>query len=177
MQVRTRTACKNAYQRKSYDLGWHSGVYFARFHTHRARSVREYTTCIGIQSSVYPDGHPYLHMQDRKLPISRGAVVASFLSDAVSPEDYIAQLPGKDQQTGGYNVLCGNTLTGSLWAHSNRADQGSWELPAGLHAVSNGPMTTEWEKMRRGRDALPEILQAVDAEGTLVQIYLSLIHI
>ena len=90
----------------------------------------------------------------------------------------MARLHEQDREIGGYNVLCGNTVTGSLWAHSNRADQGSRELQTGLHAVSNGPMAREWAKMRRGREALPEVLQAVDAAGvyTLVDINNSYVY-
>lgn len=102
-------------------------------------------------------------LQGEKWPISRGAVVSRFLSGAVSPEEYMSRLHEQDDQTGGYNVLCGNLFSGNLWSHSNRAAQGSTELPAGLHAVSNGPMTSKWAKMRRGLDSLPAALQGIDA--------------
>lgn len=95
--------------------------------------------------------------------------MSSFLSDAdVTPSEYMTRLHDQDDQAGGYNVLCGNIFSGSLWFHSNRAGQGSRELPAGLHAVSNGPMTNEWAKMRRGLDVLPDVLQEIDAACTFL---------
>jgi len=47
-----------------------------------------------------------------------------FLVEDVQPEQYVEQLRETDSQTGGYNVVVGNLHTGSLWAHSNRGDQG-----------------------------------------------------
>jgi uncharacterized protein with NRDE domain len=80
----------------------------------------------------------------------------------------MAQLRSQDDQVGGYNLLCGNIFSGNLWSHSNRAGQGSRELSAGLHAVSNGPLTLNWEKMRRGLDVLPQLLQDIHADSTLI---------
>lgn len=95
--------------------------------------------------------------------------MTNFLSDTdESPESYMARLHKQDDQIGGYNLLCGNVFTESLWSHSNRAAQENRELSAGIHAVSNGPMTNEWAKMRQGLDALPSVLQSVDVSGMLM---------
>lgn len=92
------------------------------------------------------------------MPMSRGAVVSNFLVEDVRPEQYVAQLRENDSQIGGYNVVVGNLHTGSLWAHSNRGDQGSVHLGTGLHAMSNGRLSDTWPKMRKGLERLEPML-------------------
>lgn len=76
--------------------------------------------------------------------------MSNFLFDDIAPGEYVKRLNETDEQTGGYNAVLGNLHTGSLWAHSNRGDQGSMELGNGLHAMSNGRLADMWPKMKKG---------------------------
>jgi uncharacterized protein with NRDE domain len=99
------------------------------------------------------------------MPRSRGSVVADFLASDMEPKEYFSHVSKVDQDIGGYNAICGNIHTGALWSHSNRGGQGSNELGAGLHAVSNGAIPDLWPKMQKGVDRLPRVLQKVNASG------------
>lgn len=90
--------------------------------------------------------------------------MSNFLVEDVQPEQYVEQLREADSQTGGYNVVVGNLHTGSLWAHSNRGEQGSVQLGHGLHAVSNGRMSDIWPKMQTGLDQLEPMLTSPKPE-------------
>lgn len=95
-------------------------------------------------------------------------MASNFLAEDVDPVQYIERLRETDSQTGGYNVVLGNLHTGSLWAHSNRAGQGSFQLGKGLHAISNGRFSDIWPKMRKGLDRLqPMITKLPSFEGVL----------
>ncbi|MGD1848553.1 MAG: NRDE family protein [Salibacteraceae bacterium] len=84
-------------------------------------------------------------------PHSRGDLVARFLSETVSLEDYLADLRQRPNDYHGYNLLLGE---GSRIAYiSNRGAEQAKVAP-GWHGLSNHLLDTPWPKVVHGINSL-----------------------
>jgi hypothetical protein len=102
---------------------------------------------------------------------TRGEIVADFLSSSDSPEAFLRRLHEGPSQYAGYNVICGDAATGEVTHYSNRANVTPTPLRAGLHAMSNGPMSDVWPKMARGKALLQPLLEDLSLRGMLCCYY------
>ena len=102
------------------------------------------------------------------LEFSRGHLVRDFLDGADSPADYAARLIACGEAYRGYSLLLGQG--GELHFVSNRAPEPQ-PVTAGVHALSNHLLDTDWPKAHHGRERLGELLDQdrVDPE-TLLQL-------
>ena len=90
---------------------------------------------------------------------SRGRLVADFLTEDDSAEDYLASLAAVGSEYNGFNLLFGSV--DSLGCYSN-ADGRYRPLAPGLHGLSNHLLNTSWPKVERGKAGLRRVM---DREG------------
>lgn len=97
---------------------------------------------------------------------TRGRLVAEFLSGGEPPLDYLHSIDTDDYA--GFNLLVGDARrVGYL---SNRGC-GIRELPPGLYGLSNATLDTPWEKVRRSKSRLADIVAAgVTDDAALLQL-------
>ncbi len=81
---------------------------------------------------------------------SRGQIVRQYLEATESAGEFIEGLAAKASQYDGFNLLCGSLGgdTRALW-FLNSADGTPRLLDAGIYALSNASLDTEWPKVRR----------------------------
>jgi len=97
---------------------------------------------------------------------SRGELVTDYLLGDAPAEIYLAELAQRANHYRGYNLLL--TDGGELYCASNRGAPVR-RLPPGVHGVCNGPLDSDWPKVKRGRRLLTE---AVDrTEPGLKQLF------
>lgn len=82
---------------------------------------------------------------------SRGELVADYLLGHTAAESYLAELAERANHYRGYNLLL--TDGGALYCASNRGAS-ILQLPPGVHGISNGPLDSDWPKVKRGRRLL-----------------------
>ena len=94
----------------------------------------------------------------RQPPIgrSRGELSTQFLTSALSPEAFFAELMTRADDYAGFNLLAGDRH--ELWFYN------SWEgparrLPEGLYGLSNAQLDTPWPKVLRAKAALAACLR------------------
>ncbi|MGB5254760.1 MAG: NRDE family protein [Sedimenticolaceae bacterium] len=90
---------------------------------------------------------------------SRGELVTDYLLGDASPESYLAELVERANRYRGYNLLL--TDGGKLYCASNRGAP-IRHLPPGLHGVSNGPLDSDWPKVKRGRQLLAKAVDRTE---------------
>jgi uncharacterized protein with NRDE domain len=90
---------------------------------------------------------------------SRGELVTEYLLCDVPPERYLAELAERANQYRGYNLLL--TDGGELYCASNRGAP-IRHLPPGIHGVSNGPLDSDWPKVKRGRQLLAKAVDRTE---------------
>ena len=86
---------------------------------------------------------------------SRGELVTDYLLGEASTETYIAELAERANRYRGYNLLL--TDGDKLYCASNRGESISC-LPPGVHGVSNGPLDSDWPKVKRGCQLLAKAI-------------------
>jgi len=97
--------------------------------------------------------------------LSRGELVTGYLLGDAPAESYLAKLAERANHYRGYNLLL--TDGGELYCASNR-DVPIRRLQPGVHGVCNGPLDSDWPKVKRGRQLLAK---AVDrTEPSLKQL-------
>ena len=81
---------------------------------------------------------------------SRGQIVRQYLEATQSAGEFVEGLAAKASQYEGFNLLCGSLGgdTRALW-FLNSADGTPRLLDAGLYALSNASLDTEWPKVTR----------------------------
>jgi uncharacterized protein with NRDE domain len=82
---------------------------------------------------------------------SRGRLVTDYLLGDALAESYLAELSECANRYRGYNLLL--TDGGELYCASNRGAP-IRHLPPGVHGVCNGPLDSDWPKVKRGRQLL-----------------------
>lgn len=85
-------------------------------------------------------------------PRSRGALVRDYVTGDADAAEYAAAVSAAGDAYGPYNLLLGDGAR--LLFASNRPRPRWREMPAGVHAVSNGDIDAPWPKMRRLAAAL-----------------------
>lgn len=97
--------------------------------------------------------------------LSRGALVADFLSGDVSIDHYLDAL--KPARYNGFNLLLGDGE--KLVAFSNVSGE-RHELAPGIHGLSNALLDTPWPKVGAGKTALEAALAALPNEAPLFHL-------
>ena len=97
---------------------------------------------------------------------SRGQLALEFLASQRSALDFHHSRRVRFDKFSGFNLLAfdGETLA---WT-SNRGDRAQL-LPAGVHALSNGPLNSNWPKVQKIRLALADLLTAEPAVKDCLQ--------
>jgi uncharacterized protein with NRDE domain len=90
---------------------------------------------------------------------SRGELVTDYLLGDAPAESYLAELGARATRYRGYNLL----LTGGseLYCASNRGAPVR-HLPPGVHGVCNGPLDSDWPKVKRGRQLLAKAVDRTE---------------
>ncbi|HJV75256.1 MAG TPA: NRDE family protein [Noviherbaspirillum sp.] len=92
-------------------------------------------------------------------PPSRGALVADYLKQQVSPQEYIEQITPNAEHYNGFNLLLGDHQT-LIW-FSNRAQDDARNgkpLPSGIYGLSNGMLDAPWPKVVRTKAQFGSLL-------------------
>jgi len=85
---------------------------------------------------------------------SRGHLVTEFLQSRLSPIEYLRTIDGA--RYAGFNLLVADA--GQLAYLSNEGDE-LRELPAGIYGLSNAALDTPWEKVKRSKARLHELIE------------------
>ncbi len=80
--------------------------------------------------------------------LSRGELVAGFVTTDRSAADYVDEIASRIAQYGPFNLIAGDVE--SAWGLSS-TDGKPWRFHAGVHVLSNGPPREDWPKMRQIR--------------------------
>ncbi|NYF25448.1 NRDE family protein [Sporosarcina sp. JAI121] len=94
---------------------------------------------------------------------SRGDIVTTFLSETVSPEEYLETLKRKKDDYAGFNILVGDS--DSLYYYSNKQAE-IRNVSAGTHSLSNQFLNTAWPKVVKGRTKLRDYVLEHDIVNT-----------
>lgn len=114
-------------------------------------------TWMGINKSGYLAALTNYRSMDHKTYLrSRGALVADYLRNGESPGAYIHQLADMRKDYAGYNLLVGQL--GNLQVYSNINNQ-TQKIQPGIHGLSNRFLNTEWFKVKKGKQALSNLIQ------------------
>jgi uncharacterized protein with NRDE domain len=92
---------------------------------------------------------------------SRGALVSEFTCGTDTPTQFVRGLSTDPNEYGGANLFVADHA--SLWHWSNRGEVAHAMAP-GVYGLSNGPLHDDWPKMRRGREALAQIITAPEPD-------------
>ena len=93
---------------------------------------------------------------------TRGRLVADYLRDDATPEDYLRSLLPRSAEFNGFNLLVADRE--SLYWASNREPGAGRRLAPGVYGLSNHLLDTPWPKVTRGKEALRSLLRQA---GTL----------
>jgi len=86
---------------------------------------------------------------------SRGGLVAGYLRDTSSAEDYLEKLKPVAGSYNGFSIIAGTVL--DLRYFSNRGGRVQ-KIAPGIHGLSNHLLNTAWPKVERGKRMLADIL-------------------
>lgn len=81
--------------------------------------------------------------------LSRGAVVKNFLTSTKSPEEYIKSID--PDLYAGFNLIIGDS---TKLIYYNNIQNESYEIPPGIHGLSNHFLNTPWPKVIKGKEKL-----------------------
>lgn len=87
---------------------------------------------------------------------SRGALVKDFLSNGVSPKQYLENIKEEGLDYNGFNLLVGTE--NELWYYSN-IEKEVKEIKPGVYGLSNHLLDTSWPKVELGKKKLKSILK------------------
>ena len=93
--------------------------------------------------------------EDLTPTIARGEIVPTWMRTGLGALEFSKMLRRDASQTLGYNLFFGDQS--HVFHYNNRSDILS-ELGSGIHGVSNGDMPEPWFKVRRGQEAISEML-------------------
>ena len=86
---------------------------------------------------------------------SRGWLVRDYLLSNDSPQDFLSKIANQIGTYPGFNLLAGNGQ--ELWYCSNRGPVAQ-RLEPGIYGLSNHLIDTPWPKVKRGKEALRELM-------------------
>ncbi|MCU0420573.1 MAG: NRDE family protein [Cyclobacteriaceae bacterium] len=84
---------------------------------------------------------------------SRGHLVADFLQQPVTPDQYVAAVEKKKSLYNGFNLIVGDANGLSYLSNYGR---GTERLSPGFYGLSNHLLDTPWPKVQRGKTVLQE---------------------
>lgn len=93
-------------------------------------------------------------------PRSRGELTADFLRGAMPPQDYLAVVQRRASEYAPFSLIVGDAE--ALWYFSNRDMRAPFEVPPGIHGLSNHLLDTPWPKVTLSKSRLESLL----ARGT-----------
>ena len=89
-------------------------------------------------------------------PRSRGELTADFLRGATSPQDYLATVRRRAHEYAPLSLIVGDAE--ALWYFSNRDARAPFEIPPGIHGLSNHLLDTPWPKVTLSKSRLETLL-------------------
>ncbi|MDH3532304.1 MAG: NRDE family protein [Gammaproteobacteria bacterium] len=92
---------------------------------------------------------------------SRGHLVTEFLECDVPPFEYLRQIDAAAYA--GFNLLVSD---GSSLGYLSNRGADARELPAGIYGLSNATLDTPWEKVKRSKTRLAELIDANASNDT-----------
>ena len=101
---------------------------------------------------------------------SRGQLVADFLINGDTPQEYLNSVSGKAAQYNGFNLLIGDS--NEFWYLSNYRI-GIQKLNAGIYGLSNHLLDTPWPKVNRGKEKFTDVINSanVDSDSLFELLY------
>lgn len=99
--------------------------------------------------------------------VSRGRLVADFLTTTTPPEAYLETLQKTADDYNGYNLIFGDGE--SLWVYSNVSRAGQ-SLAPGVYGMSNHLLDTPWPKVARAKSALNDALASLPNRAPLFEL-------
>jgi uncharacterized protein with NRDE domain len=139
-------------------------------HILAGRDLKELGTWMGITvhgrfAALTNYRDPRQHTADA---LSRGHLVANYLKNQQSPQEYLGKIAKQADQYNGFNLLVGDLQ--SLWYYGNKQGQMHPVVP-GVHGLCNHLLNTPWPKLEKGRQQLAQCLTQEDVfEDELWQI-------
>ena len=82
----------------------------------------------------------------RRTAPSRGRLIPGYLSQSLSPEEWLSRLETDAPGYSGFNLVIGDAE--QLWYASNRMDRFAQPLPPGVHGLSNEFLDSPWPKLQ-----------------------------
>lgn len=90
---------------------------------------------------------------------SRGELVADYLVDEASPEEYLERLSTRANQFNGFNLLIGDRSKLVWYSNAAQDDQRNGRpLAPGIYGLSNGLLDTPWPKVVRTKAQFASLL-------------------
>jgi uncharacterized protein with NRDE domain len=90
-------------------------------------------------------------------PRSRGELPLAYLTGALAPETFLADIAAGAHDYAGFNLLVGDRR--SLWYFSNSDGRDPQRLVPGVYGLSNARLDTPWPKVVQGKARLQALLQ------------------
>ncbi|MFT7034675.1 MAG: hypothetical protein ACJA2S_003193 [Cyclobacteriaceae bacterium] len=87
---------------------------------------------------------------------SRGALTTNYLLSKETPLAYLLRIKSSKIQYNGFNLLVGDS---EHMFHYNNVNHEITELQPGTYGLSNGFFQENWPKLKKGRDALEELVK------------------
>ena len=122
------------------------------------KDLQQQGTWLGVtQTGRFAAVTNYRKPDKTEYPLSRGALTANFLNSECSPEQYMDNVQGDNNQYAGFNLLVGDRE--SLFYYSNRSDQLPQRLSPGVYGLSNHLLNTPWPKVTTGINEFSQIIK------------------
>lgn len=93
---------------------------------------------------------------------SRGDLVARFLTNDISTDDYLSEVAARSAEYSGFNLLLGD---GEQLHFINGNEPSPRRLETGIYGVSNAGLDTPWPKLVKAKAALSEQLHNPDPDA------------
>lgn len=129
------------------------------------RDLKSHGTWLGVTSTgriaaITNYREPQTNKDDMR---SRGELVQRFLSQDLSPKQYLETIAKTANQYKGFNLIVGDVS--DLYYFSNRGDD-IQKIHPGVHGLSNRFLDTPWYKVQKGKQLLCQKIQTdtVDPE-------------
>ncbi|MBT4290944.1 MAG: NRDE family protein [Deltaproteobacteria bacterium] len=106
----------------------------------------------------------YRSLDNKQYAKSRGELVSNFIKNKDKPETYLNQMSKLGKEYAGYNLLIGHL--GHLLVFSNINNQ-IHQLKPGFHGLSNRFLNSGWFKVKKGKQALAQLISEDKIERKL----------
>ena len=95
-------------------------------------------------------------LNPKKMPRSRGELTADFLCSEAPPQQYLTDVRKRADQYAPFSLIVGDT--DAFWYFSNRDKRAPFEIPPGIHGLSNHLLDTPWPKVTLSKSRLESLL-------------------